>query len=179
MGQLLVSLGRCDEAINYYQRFVDTKPSADLTQVANEAIEVCKTNPPPAVVEAKPGPTPAPAPAVVAPPPPKPTPAPEGRSWYRDYIADGLIGAGVVSGAVGAYLYSKALSDRDHADSAATYQAYKTLDDSAHTKRTEAIVLGALAVGLIAGGTLHLVMVDRVQVSPAPDGATVSVAGRF
>jgi tetratricopeptide (TPR) repeat protein len=181
MGQLLVSLGRCEEAINYYQRFVDTKPSADLTQVANEAIDVCKTNPPPAVVEATPEPAPPPPPPKAVPPPapPAPSAAPESAPWYRDYTADGLIGAGIVSGAVGAFLYSSALSDRDKADSAATYQAYKTLDDSAHTKRTEAVVLGALGVGLIAGGTLHLVVVDRVQVAPAAGGATVSVAGRF
>jgi len=176
MGQLLVSMGKCDQAITYYQRFVDAKPNPDLAQIATEAIDVCKTNPPPAtVVEGTPEPPPQPAkPLPATPPPPPPPPrAPETAPWYSDHLGDGLVGLGIVSGAVGAYLYSAALSDRDKADSAGSYAAYKALDDSAHTKRTEALVLGGAAVALIAGGTAHIMLVDRVSVSPAPGGGTV------
>ncbi len=176
MGQLLVNLGHCDQAINYYQRFVDSKPSVDLAQIATEAIAVCKTNPPPAIDQgAKPS-----EPAVTPPPVAAANPsAPEGTPWYGDYLADGLVGAGVVSGVLGILFYRGATSDRDSADHATGYAAYKQLVDSASSKRTTAVVFGVLGAGLIGGGAVHFMVSDRVQVAPAPGGATVSIAGRF
>jgi tetratricopeptide (TPR) repeat protein len=183
MGQLLVGLGRCEEAITYYQRFVDSKPAADLAQIATEAIEVCKTNPPPAVLDKPaapvepppPTPPPSPPPVPVKAPPPQPETAP----WYTDYFGDGLVVAGLAGGAVGIVLYTGALSDRDAADKATSYAAYQKLDDSAHSERTEALVVGAVGAALVVGGIIHFVVSDRVQVATAPGGATVSLAGRF
>jgi tetratricopeptide (TPR) repeat protein len=67
MGQLHVQLGQCTEAITFYQRFIATKPSAELAAQANEAIEACKTNPPPVEQQpAQPEPPPPPAQPPVA-----------------------------------------------------------------------------------------------------------------
>src|SRR5262249_30834284 len=47
MGQIHVSLGQCPQAITYYQRSLASKPAPSTANAAIEAIEACKTNPPP------------------------------------------------------------------------------------------------------------------------------------
>lgn len=180
MGQLLVKLGRCAEAINYYQRFVDSKPEPEVAQLATEAIHVCQTNPPPEIVHVE-------APANIGTPAPKsaapaPASAAEGAPWYGDYIADGLVGAGVVGGVVSVIFYHAAAHERDLADGATSYAAYSSLVDSATSKRSDAIIVGAIGAGLIVGGAVQFMLSDRghpVTVAPTAGGASITVAGRF
>jgi hypothetical protein len=185
MGQLHVGLGQCPQAITYYQRYLATKPAPSTANAATEAIDACKTNPPPAIdrppVEEPPPDEPA-APPVA---PPKPvTTAVTSRPWYGDYIADGLVGAGVIVGIVGIVQYRSAAADRDRADAATDYQSYVDLIDSAHSARTTAVVLGAVGVAAIAGGFLHYVLTDRdansgVAIIPSQDGGFVAWTGQF
>jgi tetratricopeptide (TPR) repeat protein len=184
MGQLHVQLGQCTEAITYYQRFIATKPSAELAAQASEAIEACKTNPPPPVETTPTEPT---APAT---PPPAPPPAPVAHvdtvaasPWYADYFGDGLVAGGVVVGVTSLLVYRAAVADRDDADKIVGYQPYADAIAHAGTVRTEALVLGAAAVGLAAAGALHIVLHhsdgSSVQVAPTAGGAAVTWAGRF
>ncbi|MEO7094086.1 MAG: tetratricopeptide repeat protein [Polyangiales bacterium] len=101
MGQSHVQLGECTQAISYYQRFLAAKPSAAQARVTNEAIEACKTNPPPAVNRPPTEPEPPP------PPPTSPTPslsAYHGNVSVRATTAGGgstTTTEGVLGGAVG------------------------------------------------------------------------------
>lgn len=192
MGQIHVQLGQCAQAITYYERFLATKPSGELARVTNEAIEACKTNPPPAVEPTKPEPaTPEPPPEPTPPPPPpqpQPVAAPavhaEASSpFYADVIGDGLVVAGVAAGAVGYVFYRGAVSDRSHADSAPDYQMFSSLIDSAHTKQNEALVLGAASAALITIGAVHFVLHrdthHDVAIVPRAGGGSVVWTGRF
>ena len=119
MGQIHVQLGECETAITYYERFLETKPAADLADLARQAIETCRTSPPPATATA-PAEEPAPVAAPIAPPPQPPAPPPAPRSvtrpWYRDKLGVALAGAGVVTGVAGIVVWTSARSDRDAAD---------------------------------------------------------------
>jgi tetratricopeptide (TPR) repeat protein len=48
IGQIHVKLGQCPQAITFYQRFLASNPKPEQAALARKAIEVCKTNPPPA-----------------------------------------------------------------------------------------------------------------------------------
>jgi hypothetical protein len=167
MGQVHVQLGQCAQAVTYYERFLATKPAAELAAVTNEAIETCKTNPPPVVeppkpdpIEVAPPPPPPeviPTPRVEAMPPPVATAQPRPSRWYTDYLGDGIVAAGVISGAAGVLLYRSALADLDRAGAATSYQAFSSLVDRASSKRTDAVICGAASVALVAVGAFKLV----------------------
>lgn len=188
MGQIHVQLGECPQAIVYYERFLATKPAGDAATVTEEAIETCKTNPPPAIqtrtTPAEPvAPPPPPAPVVRAAPPPVAAPQPT-PPWYADYVGDGLVAGGVVAGVVGIVLYRGALSARDDADHASDYQAFTTLVDRARSERTAAVVVGIGAAALVTAGAVHLVLHHRapevtVAATPGATGASVVWSGRF
>jgi tetratricopeptide (TPR) repeat protein len=191
MGQMYVSVGECAQAIAFYQRFIASKPNPAAAALANEAIETCKTNPPPVTDtphEDTPPPviaTPPPTTTVVTPLPPRPAAAPAPRPWYGDHIADALVVSGVAAGVVGIVVYRSAVGDRDRADTATSYDSYVSLIDSAHAKRGVAIGFGAGGAALAIGGVLHFVLVGRgasdhgVQIQPTPSGGAVSWTGRF
>jgi tetratricopeptide (TPR) repeat protein len=182
MGQLHVQLGECDQAIAFYERFLASHPDEDVAGATREAIDTCKKNPPPA-----------PTPEHVEPPPPQPQPQPQPqpppiathdeRPWYGDWIADGLVAGGVVSGVVAIAMYRNATSARDDADHAATYDAYAKLVDTAKTDRTYAIVFGVAGAALIAGGATHFFLTRStaadMAIVPTHGGAAVGIAGRF
>lgn len=186
MGQIHVQLGECPQAIVYYERFLATKPGDDAATVTREAIETCKTNPPPAIQT-----RPTPVEAAAPPPPvqaPVATPAATATTsvappWYRDYVGDGLVAGGVVAGVVGIVLYSSALSARDDADHATDYQAFSNLVDHAHTERTTAVVCGIGAAALVTAGAVHLVLAHRAPevtvTASGTTGASVVWSGRF
>ena len=72
----------------------------------------------------------------------------------------------------------------DKAEHAATYQASQDLVDRAHSRRTISLVLGVTGVALIGGGVFHYMRHGkaesaRLTLVPAPDGAAVSLGGRF
>jgi len=188
MGQLHVSLGLCPQAITYYERYLSTKPDAETANIAREAIDACKTNPPAVETPAPSEPSAPPAPAAAASPPPQPKPVPAApvpqsmRPWYSDYVGDGLVAAGLVSGVVGIVFYRSAMSTRDRADAATSYDAYGDLIDQAHSKRTISIVLAGAGAALVAGGAFHFLLSERapdVQVVPARGGGAVTWTSRF
>ncbi|MBA3463037.1 MAG: tetratricopeptide repeat protein [Deltaproteobacteria bacterium] len=186
MGQLHVKLGECTLAITFYERFLSTKPAAQLARMANEAIATCHTNPPPAIeAPAEPAPvaTSAPEPAPLAPLAPAALPrSPEPRPWYADKLGVGLAGAGVVTGIVGIVMWRGARSDRDDADRAPTYDEFDSLVARAQTKQTAALVLGVAGVVLVGAGGAHLWLHQREQgvvVSPTSGGAAISWSGRW
>src|SRR5262245_470128 len=172
IGQVDVKLGKCDDAIASYEKFLATNPPADAANSAKEAIETCKAQAPPPPPE----PTPPPQPA----PPPPPPPAPEGSSF--DKIGAACVGAGVVSLVVGVVMYSSAVSTLDDAEKATTYDKHKELVDSAHTKRNVGVVFGVAGLALAGFGAWHYVnhrSERAVAVVPTAGGGVVTWMGRF
>lgn len=191
MGQLHMLLGQCTQAITYYQRYLATKPERNTANAAHEAIEVCKTNPPPAPSGDNspvdpPAPPNNPTPSSPSPPPPPP-PKPEvaaARPWYGDYVADALVVGGVAAGVAGIFEYRSAVQSRDHADTASDFQGYVDLIDRAHGQRTIAIVSGAVGAALVAAGGVHYMLTDRrarhtVAIHPSHGGGIVTWTGRL
>jgi tetratricopeptide (TPR) repeat protein len=179
IGQAHSSLGQCDDAKTFYMRFLDTKPSADVAAVTRQAMDACEEK------TIEPPPPPPPDKDKIQPPPPPPpvVTRSEPRPWYTDYVADALVGGGVVCSVIGLMQYSSAKSDRDAADKATNFETFSDLIDSSNRARTLSIVFGASGAALIGAGIVRYVIHDRgertVQVTPAPGGAAVSFGGRF
>jgi tetratricopeptide (TPR) repeat protein len=198
MGQLNVRLGRCERAIMFYERFVATKPKPEAAALATEAIETCKTAPPPPEpapsIEKPRAPLAVPLVTSATPPvvdvpatPASVAPARVGRRpWYTNYVADGLVLAGVASAVASVVVYQGARADRDRADAAPDYATYEDLIDGAQRKRTYAIALGAAGAASAIAGGLYFVMGKAtrtrdhvVGVAPSRGGGVVSWGGRF
>ena len=182
IGQVHVKLGHCDEAIDFYERFLASKPDPAAADEAKQAIETCKSHP----VEAAPPPAPPPVqePPHPAPPPPPPPPAARGGgAFYSDVVGDALAGAGAVALVIGALEYRSALSDLDSADQQTTYAAHAKLVDDAHSARTIAVVAGIGGVALVGAGVYRFMTRDRgehgVAVVPTHGGGFVTWSGRF
>ncbi len=178
IGQVHVKLGHCTEAIDFYERFIASKPAQGADE-ARQAIETCKNQP----AEAPPPPPP-PEPAHPAPPPPPPPAAP-GGAFYTDVIGDALVGGGALASLIALLQYRSALADLDAADQSMTYGAQVKLVDDAHSARTVAVVFGIGGVALIGAGVYRFLTHDRgpeghgVAVVPTQGGGFVSWAGRF
>jgi hypothetical protein len=174
IGQVQVKLNNCPIAITYYEKFLATKPAAESTAAANEAINTCKTQ----MATQPPQPEPQPEPTPEPPPPPPPEP----RKF--DIIGTTLVGVGVLSTVVGVVMYSSAVNDLDDAENAPTYQEHETLVDDAHSKRTYAVIFTAAGVAAIGVGAWHYLTFRKkeqssVSVSPTKSGGMVTWQGSF
>jgi tetratricopeptide (TPR) repeat protein len=193
MGQIHVSLGQCSQAITYYQRYLATKPAPNTANAAIEAIEACKTSPPPPADGALGSGDNATPPATTTsspqdtpgslPPPPE-APVARRRAWYGDYVADAMVAGGVAAGVAGIFEYRSAVQSRNRADAASNFQGYVDLVDRAHSQQTKAIVFGAAGAALVMAGGLHYVLTDRrarhtVAIGPSKGGAVVTWNGWF
>jgi tetratricopeptide (TPR) repeat protein len=187
IGQMHVQLGNCPQAILFYERFLTTNPDSVPAAAAAEAIETCRKTPDATSKPEPPPPEPPPPPEQPPePPPPPPPPLPEqpGR-WYADKPGGALLGGGIVLGVIAAVTYVSARSDLDDAEAASDYQAHADLVDDAHSKRTLAAVLGAVAVGVTGAAVTRYVLVQRAEssvtvgVAPTRGGGLVTWSGRF
>lgn len=194
MGQIHVRLGECEQAIAFYERFLASKPSASSAALAREAIDTCKTNPPPPAIGAAPADEPVravisrPVIEVVMPPQPPPPRTDElrpARPWYRDHLGNALVASSVVAGVVSGLVYRSAVADRERADASTSYDAYASLIERAHTKRAYAIGFGVGGAALATAGVLRFVLRDRgasddgVHIQPSSTGATMAWVKRF
>ncbi|HEY5923922.1 MAG TPA: tetratricopeptide repeat protein [Kofleriaceae bacterium] len=175
IGQVYVKLGKCEDAVAFYEKFLATKPPREPAAAAQEAIDTCKAQAPP-----PPPPEPEPAP----PPPPQPEPVlePDSKPFYTDKIGSALVGAGVVSIVVGVVMYSSAVSTLDDAEAAATYEEHDELVGDARTKRNIGVVFGAVGLAAIGVGVWHYAKYkseQSVTVAPTATGGVVSWTGRF
>lgn len=176
IGQVDVKLGKCDDAIASYEKFLATNPPAEPSAAAKEAIETCKAQTPP---PPPPEPTPTPPPQ----PPPPPPAKPEGKAFYTDVIGTTLVGVGVASAVGGVVFYSMAVSKLDDADAATTYSEHQKLVDDAHTKRNIGAVLGGVGAVALGVGIWHYTKFkseqQAVAVTPSTSGGMVTWMGRF
>lgn len=178
MGQVDVKLGKCDDAVTSYERFLATNPPAEPSAAAKEAIDTCKTQ----MARAQQAAQPEPPPQQPQPPPPAP-PQHESKAFYTDVIGTTLVGVGAASVVGGVVLYSMAVSKLDDADAATTYAQHKDLVDDAHTKRNIAVVLGGVGAVALGVGIWHYTKFKKEQqavaVTPTTSGGMVTWMGRF
>lgn len=177
IGQVHVKLGQCEEAIASYEKFLAANPPEEPTAAANEAIASCRKQ----LAEAQQSPPPDPEPQP-QPPPAAPPPAPEGRPFYTDVIGSALVGAGVVSLAVGGVMYASARGTLDDAEAAMTYSDHERLVDDAHSKRNIAVALGAVGIAAVGVGVWHYMKYSSEQavtVTPTASGGMVTWMGAF
>nr|HEX4312780.1 tetratricopeptide repeat protein [Kofleriaceae bacterium] len=195
IGQIHVSLGQCDEAITFYQRFLATNPDDGVASATREAIAACKTHSVPDASGSGSGSGSAGSGgsgssasagsgsagagtgsdtvgASVEPGPPSPP------TWYSDRLADALVAGGVASAVIGLGLYVDARSQLTDADGATTYQGQQALVDKAHNNRAFALLFGAGGIALAVGGVLHYMhhkgeAAPAVSVTPIRGGAAV------
>jgi tetratricopeptide (TPR) repeat protein len=202
IGQVNVKLGRCADAVSYYERFLATKPEAGPAAATREAIMVCKTKiakevrtEPRPEPEPKPEPEPDPEPEVATSPDPgtlepEPQPprvdTPDGpRPWYKDPIGGALVGGGVVAGVVGILFYRSATADLDRAESADTYEQSEDLIDRAKGRRTIGAIVGASGLVLVAGGVVRYLIAgdgtetSNVAIVPTSAGGAITWSGRW
>jgi tetratricopeptide (TPR) repeat protein len=176
IGQVHVKLGKCEDAIGSYEKFLATNPPAEPAAAAREAIETCQKQAPPPPPE----PEPAPPPEPVAPPPPPPEP--EHKAFYTDAIGSALVGAGVVSLVVGVVMYSSAVSTLDDAEAAPTYDQHQELVDDAHLKRNISVGFGVVGLAAVGLGVWHYTKYrseQSVTIAPTTSGGMVTWMGRF
>jgi hypothetical protein len=204
IGQVLVKLSRCGDAIVYYERFLATKPPVKPTAATREAITVCKgrlDSEPPTKVEPAPEPQTEPRTEpntepvddspntevadTQVPVDEPPIDTPPRRRWYKDPIGGVLVGAGLASGVTGVVFYSSARGDLDGAESAGTYQQSEDLVDRAGRKRLYAAIAGGAGAALVVFGVVRYAMsgggdeAPAVTVAPTSDGGIVAWSGRF
>lgn len=183
IGQVHVMQGQCPQAITFYERFIESKPSEAQAKKAQEAIDTCKK------LQAE---KPADKPVVIEKPVEKPvivekpvTVVTTTKPWYTDVVGDVLVGVGLAVGVTGAIFYKGALSDRDAADRVMSYEEYDGLIDDSSSKQRLAIILGASGGALIVGGIISYIVRDRtvetrtVAVTPTSQGGIVTWSARF
>ncbi len=174
IGQVYSKMGRCPDAIEYYQSYLETKPPPQAMVDTKAAIKGCEEQP-------------APPPPVEKPPPPVVvTPGTSPSPWYKDPVGGVLVGAGVVSAVVGIVLYTGARSDLDAAEDAPSLAEYDDLVDSARSKRTYSVLLLGGGAVLIGAGVARYVMrnrdareTQRVGLVPVDRGGLVTFGGSF
>jgi hypothetical protein len=192
-------LGRCEQAITFYEQFIATKPAQAATDSANQAIVTCRV----AIQQAQ---SQAPAKPVYEPSdaelPPvgednerpleakEPTPPqPTGGShtpWYKAPVGLSLLGVGTASLAAGVVLYLKANSRLDDVAGATSYEEARSIVDDAHGTRAISVAFTAAGAGLIAAGIVYYVKRDSgdsepraLAVTPTTSGGLVTLSGRF
>lgn len=163
-GQLHGLLGECTVATDFYERFLATKPSANATHLAREAIAACRPALAPSSVAAA---------TVIVPPAPPPLPAPPSvlQTARRDRLGIALVAGGGVLGLVGALGYVSARGLRTDAGMAPTYAEHLELVERAEHRRTIATVIG------IAGGLVLASGITRLVLAPQPGGGVIGIGG--
>jgi hypothetical protein len=194
LGQCYRQLGKYEDAIWHYQRFIERgQPTgqvrgavdAFLTQMRSELDKKAMTQQP---VD------PAPEPKRASEPKPAEQPGQPktmkvkvpGEPWYRDGIGWGLVGAGIIGVGISGALFVTANGIEDDANSEMVQTEREVLRDRASSRRVIGTIVGVGGVGLLVGGLVRLALrpADReVTVTTAFDvgitGDSVFVMGRF
>lgn len=181
IGQVQVMTGHCPQAIQFYERYLASKPSAAAAAKATEAIETCKKliadpDNPKAQDPNKP----------LEPPHPPPVERTfKTTPWYSDTLGDVLTSAGIGFGLGSIVVVAMARGDRDEAEAAVGYDNYNTLVERAKTRQTISIVCGVGGIAFVGAGVIRYltrnatVEVRRVAVVPTKQGGLVTWSARF
>lgn len=176
----------CEKANELFDKLLSFDFPAENKAVIRSKIDECKV-----ILAAKAPAEPPPAEPVAPPPPvepPKPLPQPrsaEGSPWWKDPIGDGLVGAGVIGLAAGAYFLVSA--SNAEAKSLESYNLYEENNDRAESQGRIGVIATIAGGALIAGGVIRYMTrgggKERTAVTgwltPGGDGGGIVAAGRF
>lgn len=173
----------CEKAIELYDKLLGFDMPAENKAVIESKREECK-----AIVAAKTGvldkPIDPPEEPDPEPRPPRETPTPEGDSpWWKDPIADTLLGAGVIGLGVGGYFLLSASNAEQ--ESFERHARFEELQDKAESHGRIGVIVTAAGGVLLVGGIIRAATrsssSERTQVSGwlSPDGGGVTAFGRF
>jgi tetratricopeptide (TPR) repeat protein len=159
-GSALQELGRYDEAIEVYERFLALAPPKEQAQKAFDRIQICRA----ALDESEPAPESAPPPR----PEPEPDPLPSQpqpidrdeptRVWHRDVAGGVLLGVGLAAAATGGALLGVGAGRR-----AAALDAGTESDFRSDLRGTNALQGTGVAL-LVTGGALLVGAIVRYSI---------------
>ncbi len=169
--------GRCEQAIEVYQRFIASGPPAEDVDRANLEVGRCYGE----LSAAKPEPEPEPEPQVQPQPEPE-SPPDEPRTvrapWLRDPWGGALFAAGVAGLGTGLGLYFQATVEERRAQQAATTDEFREASRRATTLSGAGIVGFAVGGALVVGSVIRYAVVarrPRVAIAAGPRSAAVRV----
>ncbi len=186
LGQCYRQLGKYDDAIWHYERFLSrAQPTGNLKtavenfvqQMKDERDKKAMTQPP---VEPAPEPVnttttpPTPPIAITATTRSEERPAP----WYADGAGWALTGTGLIGAGIGGYLLLDSADLFDRANNEDRQDVRQDLRDKAGTRRVVGAVLGAAGVGLLATGVIKLVLHPSPTERPAMTSWGVGITDR-
>ncbi|TMQ19739.1 MAG: tetratricopeptide repeat protein [Deltaproteobacteria bacterium] len=194
-------LDRCDKALDLYQKLLTfTLPPANRTAVEQKLAEceavIAAQTPKPEPTPEPPIPPPAPtepvAPPATPPPPvvnqrpaPPEVPVETGRrAWYRDPIALGLLGGGLVAGGVGAgFLVSARSAGKDSINAKGSYPDTARFRHTAEQRGLIGGISAGAGVALVGAGVVWIVLHrdsgERRTITGwlAPGGGGLAISG--
>lgn len=196
LGQCYRQLGRYDDAIWHYQRFLDRANPlpAKYKQAVEDFIREMKAEQEKRAMTKQPTePAPDSRPTVIEPasnPPPSPrvvTVLDRGEPWYADGLGWGLTGTGVVASGASLWLLLDASSLSDDANHEASQEKQTALRNRASDRRLAGAIVGVVGGAALVTGIIKLAIApkDRQRTVTAADlalGVTsngVVVSGRF
>jgi tetratricopeptide (TPR) repeat protein len=184
-------LDHCEKAIELLNQLLSYDlPAANRevveTRLTECRAEIAQRTPPSPPLEPAPAATPPPAPApVVETPPPAPPPSgPASAGWYRDPLALGLVGGGVLAAGVGTALLLSARALDDDSYNAPNIEESRSLKDKAHARGNLGLITAGAGGALIVGGIARILFHDTGE-KPAvtgwvkAGGAGLAITGAF
>lgn len=177
------NLGRCESAIDLYEKFIDTGPSQKMVDAAKQNIERCKET----IAAAEPEPEVDPE---VEPEPPPPrvdpitdTPPKDDKPVGKDVAGGVLVGVGGVAIVVGAALLGVARKQAKLTANVDDNDTYLVMRDKATKFNAGGIaMLVTGGVLVVAGVVRYGVLAKRKKskdVAMFFDGRSIGLAGRF
>lgn len=190
LGQCFRQLGRQEDAIWHYDRFLERgKPTGQVRTAVEEFLAQLRQE-----LQRKAAPPPAEAPPPTNQPDPPPPPAPPafvrvrvpGEPWHRDRIALALTGGGVLATGIGAALLISAKGIEDNANTEPAQVERQRLRDRSAGRRVTGVVVGGVGVAVLLVGLVKLAITpdDHEEIRSAAvrvgvTADTVFVAGSF
>lgn len=177
LGQCYRQLGRYEDAIWHYERFLERgKPTGQLkdavedfrTQMKGELEKKAMTQPP---IE------PAPDPKPVSEPPRVQIVKVPSPAWYEDKLGWTLAAGGAVGLGVSAWLFIDANDLQNEADEQVDQGKREGLRDRASSRRLFGTVVGVGGLGLVATGIIRLVLRPDDREKTVVGGLNVGVRG--
>lgn len=168
LGQCYRQLGKYDDAIWHYERFLlRAQPTGDLKSAVEDFVKQMKAEREKKAMTQLPiEPAPDPRPPLSSSPSPSqlpmvgtmPAPSEAIDPWYADAVGWGLTSTGLIAVGIGAYYLSDAADIFDAANGEDQQDARQRLRDEASKRRLIGAGFGIGGVGLLAVGIVKLVL---------------------
>ena len=183
LGQCYRQLGKYEEAIWHYERFVSrAQPTGEMKTAIEDFVKQMKAElEKKAMTQAPVEPAPDAKPVDPAPPPvavTSVTSPSESSPWYTDGVGWALAGTGASAVALGGYLLLDAADLSDEANNEERQGVRQELRDKASTRRVIGAVVGVAGVGLLATGVVKLLRHPSAKERSSMASWDIGVSGR-